>query len=451
MAVLLTTSNMSWLLWTGLLFSTLTETALCTSDVMVATLGGSVTLPCAASNGPHCSSVTWTRINSDLPLVSAGQERAPNIKLLRNCSLQISNIHDTNVTTYKCGDGKNISSVDLRILDITEKNDTAEGQIELHCFLNSNLGLMPEPECNMTGLLVNWVMAENNTAIRKNSSRFNFERSTNCFLKLYIRPKKKTDHHRKWRCQVSQNGSAKATASYITTVKNGLEEVFAAVGESLSLSCASTSSLSLTEKGQTTSTTYSPPASFISYVSPVAVGDYYHCINNKKSSNIRLHRFQIISELEPGGKNLTLSCVLTCANGMCDEDFDLTWSEDHRMYSNLSRVKGSLIIKLSIPLIQLGSAEAVCFVLREGFQVASKRWRQNNSVPSVAWIMVPILLLCVAAVGVFWVCRKRKHNEDPETIGMTSVYEEVKDYEPPHKREAVTSNDSFYDLLQAVN
>lgn len=443
---------MNWLLRIGLLFATLTETALCTSDVvMVTTLGDSVVLPCDVSSGPHCSSVTWTRADSPFPLVSAGQEMAPNTSLLRNCSLQISNIHNTNATTYNCADGKSNSSVELRILNISEDTSAAEGNIELHCFLNNHNGLMPEEDCNNTGLLVNWLTAEDNTVIRKNSTRVHFVRVSNCFLKLHIRPKKQTDHHREWRCQASQDGSAKATASYITTVENGIEEVFAAVGESLSLTCANTSSLGLTGKGQTTtSTTYSPPAPFLSNVSPVDVGDYT-CIDNKKAYKIRLHTFDITSELDPGGKNLTLTCVLTCANDMCDEDFNLTWSEGHRMYSSLSKMKGSLIIKLCIPLVQLGPGGAVCSVLREGLQVAAKRWRQNNSGPGLAWIVVPILLLCVATVGAFCVYRKRKHNKDPESIGMTHVYDDVKDYEPPLKREAVTSNDSFYDLLQAVN
>lgn len=446
----LTTRTMNYRLWIGFIFAAATETVLLSSgQFLFATLGDNVTLPCAVSS--RCSSVNWTKTyyRGNLPsaLVSSGRVMTPdpNITLLRDCSLQLRNIDIDDATTYVCDNGIHKTTVNLRILNITEL--VTADQNELQCFVNDNIGLAKD--CNISGLQVRW-LAEDHTVIKQDLKRFQLKEESPCFLKLFI-IKKPTDHHRKWTCELSVNGSAKATVSYTTTVADGIEEVFAAVGESLSLACTNTSSLGLTGKGQTgTSITFTDSAAIIRNVSPLYAKEY-DCIDKEKGKayKIRLHTLDITSERDPSGEKVTLTCVLTCANNTCDEDFSLTWSQEE-MNSSVVNVSGSLISNLSLPL---GPAERVCSALREGVRVATKKWRRDNPLPGLAWIAVPLALVVVAA-GLFCVYKKRKHNEDAEQlkdqIGMSHIYEDVTECEPQHKREAITSNDSFYDLLQAV-
>lgn len=438
-------------LWIGFIFATATETVLHSSgQFLFVTPGDNVTLPCAGSS--RCSSVNWTKTyyTGNLPsaLVSFGRVTTPdpNITLLRDCSLQLRSIDIDDATTYVCDNGIHKTTTNLRILCITEL--VTAHQIELQCFVNDYIGLAKD--CNKSGLQVRW-LAEDHTVIKQGLKRFQLKEESHCFLKLFIF-KKRTDHQRKWTCEVSVNGSAKATVSHTTTVADGIEEVFAAVGESLSLACTNTSSLGLTGKGQTgTSITFTDSAAIIRKVSPLYAKEY-DCIDKEKGEayKIRLHTLDITSELDPSGEKVTLTCVLTCANSTCDEDFSLTWSQEE-MNSSVVNVSGSLISNLSLPL---GPGERVCSVLREGVRVATKKWHRDDSLPGLVWIAIPLALLFVAAAGLFCVYKKRKHNEDAEQlqdhIRMSHVYEDVTECEPQHKREAITSNDSFYDLLQAV-
>lgn len=146
---------------------------------------------------------------------------------------------------------------------VTERSHPAnDKKMELHCYLSTDKGA--DPCFNHRELHINW-STEDNTPI--NGSRFVIEHPHNCFSKLII-DKKLTDHHRKWRCHLTQNDLVKATISYTTTVEgatqpvhkmkdvaqyvqsvttspfspDGLEEVFATVGESVLLTCGNTSS-----------------------------------------------------------------------------------------------------------------------------------------------------------------------------------------------------------------
>lgn len=83
--------------------------------------------------------------------------------------------------------------------------------IELQCFLNTYKGHIP---CNNTGIHIKW-STEDNTPI--NGNRFHIENPSECFSKLTIKTKL-TDHHRKWKCQLTQNEVVKASISYTTTV-----------------------------------------------------------------------------------------------------------------------------------------------------------------------------------------------------------------------------------------
>lgn len=94
---------------------------------------------------------------------------------------------------------------------VTEKPTFEKDKIELQCFLDTYKGHVP---CSDRDIHIKWTTEDN---IPINGSRFHFENSSNCFSKLII-TRKLTDHHRKWKCQISKKDMVKATISYTTTV-----------------------------------------------------------------------------------------------------------------------------------------------------------------------------------------------------------------------------------------
>lgn len=89
--------------------------------------------------------------------------------------------------------------------------------------------------------------------------------------------------------------------------------------------------------------------------------------------------YAVTSEGEPGGDNLTLTCVLTCTRE-CEKDFSLTWSGSGKnsWQSGLMNVNNTLRNKLVLPALSVASDELSCLVLREGDMMASKKWRTVN-------------------------------------------------------------------------
>ncbi|XP_045901209.1 uncharacterized protein LOC123968461 isoform X4 [Micropterus dolomieu] len=456
--------------------------------VMFALLGDAITLPCSIPSIKSCSSIDWNMaemFGAVTKVVTAGRVTAPNslrLGLLKDCSLEINHLVLDDARLYSCDSGALNSSVSLQILELTERPTPADGTIELQCFLNTYKGHVA---CNNRGIHIKW-STEDNTPL--NGNRFHFETDSECFSKLIIK-KRLTDHHRKWKCQLTQNDTFKAAISYTTTVKDGIEEVFAAVGESVSLSCSSTSSLGIggrvewTVEGRALTDHISPALSpykgqtgpfheskdsslVISRVSALHAGDYQCSESNgqqKVFNKIKLHTLDVISEGWSGGDNVTLTCVLTCAKE-CEKYFNLTWSvRGHNSWqSSLMTDNNILINRLFLPVSSMTSDELTCFAHREGDVVASKKWHTVNFLKTPAWLALPLgLLTCIAAGGLY-VYMKRKHNKDAgneqSSIEMTHVYEDIQDAndEEQHqqrqpKREAVTTTDSFYDLLQVVN
>ncbi|XP_070692071.1 uncharacterized protein [Pempheris klunzingeri] len=448
------------------------------SDLLVVfALGDRVTLPCGIASIKSCSSVNWNMagvFGSVTEVVKAGRVTAPNgLGLLKDCSLQINHPVVNDARLYSCHSGAHNSNVSLQILGLTEHSAPADGTIELQCFLNTYKGNV---RCINRGIRIKWT-TEDNTPLH--GKRFGFENPSECFSKLII-TKKLTDHHRKWKCQITQNETVKAAVSYRTTVKDGIEEVFAAAGESVSLSCGFSlgvdDSVEWTVDGRTLADATSPykgqtetmhvnkdSSLVISKVSALHAGDY-QCSEStgqqKVFNNIRLHTLDVTSEFGPGGGNLTVTCVLTCTKE-CEKDFNLTWSgsSQNSWQSGLIIGNNTLINRL---FLTVASDELTCFVQREGAVMASKKWHTVNPLQTAVWVALPLgLLICVAASGLYMHVR-RKHNqvtgnEQPD-IGMTHVYEAIQDAnnEEPcqqrqSKREAATTTDSFYDLLQAVN
>lgn len=95
---------------------------------------------------------------------------------------------------------------------VTESSTPADGTLELHCFLNTYKGHLP---CSNRGMHIEW-SSEDDTPLK--GGRFRFDNPSECFSKLIIH-KKPTDHMRKWKCRLFQNGTLKAAASHTTSIK----------------------------------------------------------------------------------------------------------------------------------------------------------------------------------------------------------------------------------------
>lgn len=95
---------------------------------------------------------------------------------------------------------------------VTESLVPADDILELQCFLNTYKGHL---SCKNRGMHIEW-SSEDNTPLK--GSRFTFVNPSECFSKLVIH-KKPTDHQRKWKCRLFQNGTLKAATSHTTTIK----------------------------------------------------------------------------------------------------------------------------------------------------------------------------------------------------------------------------------------
>ncbi|XP_061573914.1 uncharacterized protein LOC133440609 [Cololabis saira] len=264
----------------------------------------------------------------------------------------------------------------------------------------------------------------------------------------------------------------------VSFLSDGVEEVFAAAGESVSLTCRNISSLSsggpIRWAVNKTPGTYKLPASHqtedldldgdsplvISKLSPSHAGNY-QCSESTGQKNVLnriwLHTLDVTEKSVPGDKNVTFTCVLTCAEE-CD-DFNLTWSGANQegRQGRLMSVNNTVMKELILPVGPTSSDEITCSVYREGALTVSKTWHPVNSLQTLAWLGLPLGLLIT--VGGLYLYMKRKHNrntaKEPTDIGMTHVYDVIQDEEPENQRrferEAATKIDGFYDLLQAVN
>ena len=94
-----------------------------------------------------------------------------------------------------------------------------ENKTELHCFLNTFKG---RTMCrHHSGIIIKWLNEDNIPLEALKGSRFHISPSDNCFHKLSF-TQKLTDHRMKWRCQVNQGESVKATVNYTTSIKGRL-------------------------------------------------------------------------------------------------------------------------------------------------------------------------------------------------------------------------------------
>ncbi|XP_036821661.1 uncharacterized protein LOC110506689 isoform X2 [Oncorhynchus mykiss] len=423
-----------------------------------ASIGDSVSLPCGTSYINSCSSVTWSIVKDGFPnqLELSGKVKAdgPNsgrasrLKVGHDCSLHIQPLEIDDGRLYTCEDGDTSSSVSLQLL-------------------NSLV-----PQCNQSEIKLNW-LNEANTVLQ--GERFQTERSSACLSTLTIRGVRKTDHHRKWRCQLIEGEVVKTSLSYTTEITGGIEEVFVAVGESVSLPCATHSSLevgsrfqwtlgqrslsSLSRSGDVSAGTQGHlPASHISQDGSLVINNVktlhsglYNC---SQQNRILLHTLDVSAEhATTDGNNLTLTCSLTCVED-CG-DFNLSWihSGQDGLQSGPIGQNNTLISKLFLPDRQ-GTEKIACAVLREGVEMAVKEWtiQRGRVLPAVGWSVLLLLLLCAVGGGMYWKRQGKgsaaQGEEQQTTVAMTHLYDEIQDQ--PIQPSGVTNN-SFYDLLQAGN
>lgn len=217
-----------------------------------------MSLPCGTSYINSCSSVTWSIVKDGFPnqLELSGKVktdgpnsgRASRLKVGHDCSLHIQPLEIDDGRLYTCEDGDTSSSVSLQLLNsmlpfminlncpslytlflsecchhyshfflpvtlATDTNTAPEMDIKLQCYLNIFSGLVPQ--CNQSEIKLNW-LNEANTVLQ--GERFQTERSSACLSTLTIRGVRKTDHHRKWRCQLIEGEVVKTSLSYTTEI-----------------------------------------------------------------------------------------------------------------------------------------------------------------------------------------------------------------------------------------
>ncbi|XP_036071646.1 uncharacterized protein LOC112143606 isoform X2 [Oryzias melastigma] len=373
----------------------------------------STKIPCGLPSIRTCSSINWSmRSSLGTEVVKAGKVLIPKdgkYRILQDCSLEIAHVLLEDAQLYMCSDGVVNTSISLRFLERFRD-----------CGSNS-------------GVRIRWTNQDNSPL---QGDRFTLESSSPCLSKLVI-TKKQTDHHRTWKCQVDQNDQLKVV-SYTSTITDGLEEVFAAVGESVSLPCSSNFSFTspsdikwtindtpLTNSSLQKTFQINKDSLVINKVNSLHAGDY-QCSESSGSqrvlNRVRLHTLDVTEEFDPEGENLNLTCILTCAE-KCEADFNLTWSERNQngLQSSLTAAGNTLTKRLLLPFRPPSSQEILCSVQREGALMTSKKWPSVHPLQTLAWLGLPLgLVVCTAVAVYMYMKRKQKTDaaEDLPTVEM---------------------------------
>ncbi|XP_041081667.1 uncharacterized protein LOC121298608 [Polyodon spathula] len=196
---------------------------------LYSSLGETVTLPCGRFQEYQNSFIYWVfsqRSETASELASGGKitvkqpERAARLEVLPDSSLRIHDLHIEDSGQYTCQQYVNEqfhssqASVFLKLLTITAvpggdlKRGTA---LSLQCALVCNGGIADcSPPVNAE---LTWVDDEG-TALQ--GDRFKITKyRTHSTLSLQLQ---KSDHNRRWRCNLTEGGEVKASFSYTTTL-----------------------------------------------------------------------------------------------------------------------------------------------------------------------------------------------------------------------------------------
>ncbi|KAG7469606.1 hypothetical protein MATL_G00130700 [Megalops atlanticus] len=462
--------------------------------IVFSSVGDNVALPCGTNVHRSCSAIAWKlkeRFDFFLDVVQSGKviasdlERTTRLRVGQDCTLHISNLRTEDGGQYICEDEAANATTNLQLLIITVTPSAplnTHTSASLHCYLTTAIGYV---WCNHSGVSVHWV-SEMGTKLQ--GDRYNISRKSSCYSVLTL-TLQRTDHKRHWKCQLTEGTDMKATYSYITTLTDGVEEMFAAVGGSVTLPCSDCASpgmggrlvwtlgggalFSQSPDGDVTELdsrglpgfTMNPDSSLTIKAASTAHSGYYQCIHVNGSGFNSTHRRILLYLLEVTADhtgdsqqnfNYTLTCSLTCADG-CDKDLNLMWSRSaggHQQGGAIVQRNNTLISQLFVPELQ-ASETVACIVLREGLEKARQEWPIQH-VPhavtiAVFCVLLLVLAFCAVGVGMYW---KRCREANTECVyGNTGMVRNVPLYEecgePAYSR--AERGSSGTDQLQMVN
>ncbi|KAK1155240.1 hypothetical protein AOXY_G27662 [Acipenser oxyrinchus oxyrinchus] len=341
-------------------------------------LGETVTLPCAGFQEYENSFIYWffsQRSETASELVASGEkitvkqpERAARLEVLPDSSLRIHHLHTEDTGQYECQQYVNGmfyeggTPVVLSLLTITADpgRDLKRGTaLSLQCILVCNGGIAGCSSA-LDNVKLTWVDDEG-TALQ--GDRFNITPyRTHSTLSLELQ---KSDHNRRWRCNLTEEGEVKASYSYTTTLTG--EDVYSTVGGLIHFPCAKTAQLeagqqliwSFKRSGTTswkTLFTFLPSGNVLTNAEEVdknrlemavntsllirsvqtADSGLYRC-SQHKDSNLQKHLQVLVLNVLSGsadriltlqaGSNATLTCSLTC--GFVCPPAKLLWSDSN--------------------------------------------------------------------------------------------------------------------------
>ncbi|XP_064183601.1 uncharacterized protein LOC135250788 isoform X3 [Anguilla rostrata] len=187
-------------------------------------VGELVSLPCNLHGSFNCSSITWIwsshRSQDTIELVGHGVVNAENQKIARrlrvgtNCSLHINNLTTADAGRYDCQLYHNTnhftdsSVINLSLLNIFASSPVTElkigSTVTLVCKLHS-------PGSCGKSVRVSWV---SETGAPLQGNRYELSESE-CSSSLTV-TLERSDRNMKWRCQLTEEGTLKASHSYTT-------------------------------------------------------------------------------------------------------------------------------------------------------------------------------------------------------------------------------------------
>ncbi|KAJ8290150.1 hypothetical protein GJAV_G00009310 [Gymnothorax javanicus] len=468
---------------------------LCGGTVIISTVGANVTLPCGTNVHRSCSAVHWKfreRFIFFEHLVQFGKvidlrNRGERLRVGPDCSLHISNLSSGDGGQYTCDDAAISANTTLQLLNITVTPNSgliARKIIALDCYLSVSTGLV---FCNHTDTSIRWV---SETGAELRGERYQTSHLSPCHSKLTVELTR-TDHNRQWRCQLVKGKEVKTTLSYVTKLKDGIEEVFAVVGGSVALPCTDISppgageivQWSAGEKALITlaqDNAVTPLASGMNQdymmmpdlslmIKSVITADsgYYQCslLNGSdiiSTKRILLHILKVNGD-HIGDLNFTLTCSLTCAE-TCDKNMNLTWShngEGCQERGAAIHANNTLISELFVPKLQVRE-KIVCIVLKEGTERARQEWavQVHHALPIiVSCVFLLILLFCIVGVGMY--LKKKQEPDNGSVYANFNEWNNMALYEecavPTHRRERDLEGEqskamnTIYALQSAVN
>ncbi|KAK6470050.1 hypothetical protein HHUSO_G31670 [Huso huso] len=192
-------------------------------------LGETVTLPCARFQKYQNSFIYWifnqrsesSALASDGKITVKQPERAARLEVLPDSSLRIHHLHTEDAGQYECQQYVNGQLYEggtpfvLTLLTITADpgKDLKRGTtLALQCTLLCNGGIA---DCSSApdNVKLTWVDDEG-TALQGDRFKITPYR-THSTLSLELQ---KSDHDRRWRCNLTEEGAVKASYSYTTTL-----------------------------------------------------------------------------------------------------------------------------------------------------------------------------------------------------------------------------------------